>query len=170
MGGTVLSQNILISELSKINQAYPRIEKVLIVPDYQTGHQILEYAVRSGVSWINFTIATPTSLAIDLVEDEIISNNLELLSADINLIVVDNIFNSLSSSRVLTYFEKHPVNKGMIEALVRSISELRICGISSKNIQQHSFVSPAKANDLALLLAEYEKVLKNRNLLIPQNY
>lgn len=52
MGGTVLPQNILISELSKINQAYPRIEKVLIVPDYQTGHQILEYAVRSGVSWL----------------------------------------------------------------------------------------------------------------------
>ena len=165
MGETVLPQNILISELSKINQAYPRIEKVLIVPDYQTGHQILEYVVRSGVSWINFTIATPTSLAIDLVEDEIISNNLELLSADINLIVVDTIFNSLSSSQVLTYFEKHPVNKGMIEALVRSISDLRICGISSKNIQQHSFVSPKKANDLTLLLAEYEKVLKKQKFI-----
>lgn len=160
-----MPQNALISALSKVNQAYPRIEKVLVTSNYLIGHQILEHLVRSGNSWINFTLATPASLAIDLIEDVIISNNLELLSVNMNLIVMDSVFNSLFHSGKLTYFEKHPINKGMIEALVCSIHNLRMCGIAPENIQTGKFVSPAKAKDLALLLAEYEKVLREHKLI-----
>lgn len=160
-----MPQNAFIDALSKINQAYPRIEKVLVTPNYLIGHQILEHLVRSGNSWTNFTLATPASLAADLVEDVIFSNNLELLSVNMYQIVMDSVFNSLFHSGKLTYFEKHPINKGMIEALVCSIHDLRMCGISSENIQTDSFVSPAKAKDLALLLTEYEKVLGEHKLI-----
>lgn len=53
----------------------------------------------------------------------------------------------------------------MIEALVRSIHNLRMCGISSENIQTDRFISPAKAKDLVLLLAEYEKVLREHKFI-----
>jgi len=154
-----LIPNILTLELEKLSQTYPRIEKILIVPNYQVGHQILEHLVRSGISWINFTLATPASLAIDLVEDIIISNNLELLSMSMNQIIVDSIFNSLFDSHKLSYFEKHPVNKGMVEALTRTISDLRLHGISSQKLSKDGFVSLAKAKDIMLLLGEYEKAL-----------
>ena len=154
-----LLPNILTLELEKLSQIYPRIEKILIVPNYQVGHQILEHLVRSGISWINFTLATPASLAIDLVEDIIISNNLELLSTSMNQIIVDSIFNSLFDSHKLSYFEKHPVNKGMVEALTRTISDLRLHGISSQKLSKDGFVSLTKAKDIMLLLGEYEKAL-----------
>lgn len=160
-----LFPNILTLELEKLSQTYPCIEKILIVPNYQIGHQILEHLVRSGVSWINFTLATPTSLAIGLVEDVVISNNLELLSASMNQIIVDSIFNSLFDSHKLSYFEKHPVNKGMVEALARTISDLRLHGVSSQKLSKDGFVSSTKASDIMLLLGEYEKALNEHKFI-----
>ncbi|MDP3041819.1 MAG: PD-(D/E)XK nuclease family protein [Candidatus Omnitrophota bacterium] len=154
-----LFPNVLTLELEKLSQEYACIEKILIVPNYQIGHQILERLVRSGVSWINFTLATPTALAIGLVEDVVISNNLELLSASMSQIIVDSIFNSLFDSHKLSYFEKHPINKGMVEALARTISDLRSHGVSSQKLSKNGLVSLTKENDIMLLLAEYEKAL-----------
>lgn len=165
MSTKVLPKNTLTLELEKLSQTYPRIKKILIVPNYQIGHQILEHLVRSGVSWINFTLATPASLAIGMVEDVIISNNVELLSTSMITIIVDSVFNNLSDAHRLFYFQKHPVNKGMVEALARTITELRLYGVTPENIKQEYFITKAKADDLRLMLAEYEKLLQENRLI-----
>ena len=155
--------NILLSELGSFCQKYPRIEKVLIVPDYQTGHQILESLTRAGTSWINFHIITMSSLAMEFAEDAMASKSLQILPQSGIHVVVDSIFNTLSDSGKLKYFEKHPINKGIVEALARTISELRLHGISSDTIKKGSFLSPSKENDIRLLLSSYDKILEERH-------
>ncbi|MEI8345240.1 MAG: hypothetical protein WCG06_04125, partial [Candidatus Omnitrophota bacterium] len=157
-------QNSYITALSAISKKYPRAEKVLIMPDYQTGRQVLENLVRSGTPWINFHTETVESLAVDFVEDVLIKEGLERLSVVGMQLVVDSVFNDLAESKKLKYFEKHPVNKGMVEALTRTVRELRVSGINSGNLKKGCFLSPAKENDIRLILSEYEKTLKNKKL------
>jgi len=158
-----LKNNVLLSELSSFCQKHPRTEKILITPDYQAGHQILESLTRGGTSWINFHVITMLSLAIEFAEDAIASKNLQTLPQSGIHVVVDSIFNALSDSGKLKYFEKHPINKGIVEALARTVCELRLHGISSDTIKKGSLLSPSKENDIRLLLSSYEKIMEERH-------
>ncbi len=160
-----LPQNNLISELADVSQKYPRAEKILIMPDYQTGRQALENLVRSGTPWINFRVKTVESLATEFVKDALIEEGLERLSSVGMQLVVDSVFNDLADSKKLKYFEKHPVNKGMVEALTRTVRELRVSGINSGNLKKGCFLSLAKENDIRFILSEYEKTLKGKKLI-----
>ena len=157
-------QNNLIAELADVSSQYPRAEKILIMLDYQTGRQILENLVRSGTPWINFRVKTVESLATELVKDALTEKGFERLSAVGMQFVIDSVFNDLADSKKLKYFEKHPVNKGMVEALTRTVRELRVSGINSGNLKKGCFLSPAKENDIRLMLSEYEKTLKDKKL------
>lgn len=164
MSKKTLPQNVLVSKLDKLSKAYPRIEKVLIVPNRTTGRHILECLTRTGTPWINFRIKTVTSLAKELVEDALVSGGFQVLSPIGAQAVVDSVFNYLAESGKLKYFEKHPVNKGIVEVLTRTLRELSLNGISSGNLKKSCFISSAKENDIRLILSEYEKVLKEKSL------
>lgn len=164
MGVNQLRPNRLISELSRISRKYPRIEKVFIVPDYATGHQILEHLARTGTNWVNFRPATVAKLAAGLIEEELAAGNLEVLSDTEILTIVDDIFNSLTDAGKLKYFERHPINKGMVEALAKTVTELRMHGITSRNLKTDSFLNDSKGDDVRITLCEYEGILKEKCL------
>lgn len=160
-----MQANRLISELSRISEKYPRVEKVLIVPRYATGHQILEYLARAGTNWVNFRPTTVARLAAGLIEQELTAGNLEVLSDTEILTIADDIFNSLTDSGKLKYFKKHPINKGMVETLTETLKELRLRGITSGALKQNSFLNESKGKDIRTVLSEYEDILKEKCLL-----
>lgn len=159
-----IQANAFLSELAAFCEKFPRAEKILIVPDYQTGHQMLEGLARSGTPWINIHTATVWSLALELAEDAVIAKKLHFLSQSGIYAIIDSAFNALSDDGKLKYFEKHPVNKGIVEALARTIHELRLCGVTSTALSSGSFVSPAKANDIRAILTTYENFLEENDL------
>lgn len=157
--------NILLSFLSNIAKKYPRDEKVFIIPDYRSGHQILENLSYSGTAWMNFRLATAFSLASEIAEEAIIKERLEILSGMGILAIMDDIFTRLADTGQLRYFEKHAVNKGIIEALVGTVATLRMHEISSGTVKMDAFITEGKAADIKLILSEYEKILTERNLI-----
>ncbi|MEI7752046.1 MAG: hypothetical protein WCJ71_08160, partial [Candidatus Omnitrophota bacterium] len=159
------SKNSVLSELASAAMLFLRDEKVLISPSYQAGQQLLGNLARAGISFINFHVATIPSLASGIAEALIATGGLKRLPASAIGIVIEDIFNGLSDSKSLSYFQKHPINMGIIRALSRTISELRLCGISSSNIPQNCFPSPAKEKDIRALLSEYEAVMGKWNFL-----
>lgn len=159
-----MQPNRLISELSGISEKYPRVEKVLIVPGYAAGHQILEYLARAGINWVNFRAATAAGLAAGVIEQELTAGNLEVLSNTELLTIVDDIFNSLTDSGKLKYFERHPINKGMVEAMMETLKELRLCGITSGDLKPNSFLNESKGKDIQTILSEYEHIIKEKSL------
>jgi len=160
---TGLAQNNLIAVLNEAVKQYPRTEKTLIVPDRTTGNHILQNLVRGGTSWINFNAKTVTLLAADLVEDRIIAEKLQPISSIGSQAVLDSVFNELADSGNLKYFEKHPVNKGIIEALTKTVRELRLCGITPANLKS-SFINLHKEADMRLTLSKYEKIMEGHGL------
>lgn len=159
-----LPQNNLITLLSDAAKQYPRAEKILIVPDRTTGNHILQNLARAGTPWINFDIKTVTLLAVELVEDRLIAEKLQAISSIGSQAVLDSVFNELADENKLKYFEKHPVNKGIVEALTRTVRELRLNGITSDKLKKGSFINPHKEGDMRLILAKYEKTLEEQKL------
>ncbi|MDW7762004.1 MAG: PD-(D/E)XK nuclease family protein [Acidobacteriota bacterium] len=156
--------NRLISELQAAAEAHPRGEKILIVPERAMGHHILEILVRAGTPWINFRAETLTSLARDVAGGVLAAEGLRPLPPAGFQAVVDDVFNTIADSGELRYFQKHPVNKGIVEALTRTVRELRICGVSSAAVPAGSLISPEKESDLKHILAGVEDALEKRNL------
>lgn len=156
--------NNLISEFAKYLKQYTRTEKTLIVSDRTTGNHILQSLVRAGTSWINFDVKTVTLLAADLVEDRLIAEKLKAISSISSQAVLDSVFNELADSGNLKYFEKHPVNKGIVEALTRTVQELRLSGITSANLKKNCFITSHKESDIRLILSNYEKIIEERRL------
>lgn len=157
-------KNNIIGQLNRVVSQYPRIEKILIVPDRTVGHHILENLVRAGTPWINFDVKTVTLHAQELVEDRLIAEKLQAISSIGSQAVLDSVFNELADSGKLQYFEKHPVNKGIIEALTRTVRELRLNGIASNNLKKGCLIDSRKEADMRLILAEYENALEEQRL------
>lgn len=156
--------NNLVASLSEVAKQYPRTEKILIVPDRATGYHILQNLARSGTPWINFDVATVTVLARELVEEALIAGKLQAISPVGAQAVVDSVFNELADSGQLKYFQKHPVNKGIVEALTRTVRELRLSGIASDSIKKGCLIKSAKEVDIRLILSGYEKALEEQRL------
>ncbi len=159
-----IPQNSLITALRDTAKQYPRIKKILVVPDRIIGIHILQNLVRAGTSWINFDVKTMALLAVEFVGDRLIAEKLQAISSIGSQAVLDSVFNELADSGELKYFEKHPMNKGIVEALTRTVRELRLNGITSNNLRRGCFINPHKEADMRLILAKYEKTLEERKL------
>ncbi len=157
-------RNDVLFKLADFVGQHPRIEKTLIVADRATGQHILQNLARTGTSWINFNVKIATSLAHELVEERFTVEGLRALSSLGSQAVIDSVFNALADAGSLKYFKKHPVNKGIVEALTRTVRELRLNGIMSNDLKKGCFIDPNKEADLRLILSEYEKTLEAQKL------
>jgi hypothetical protein len=99
-------ENCLISELKKISDEYKLDEKILITPDFNTGHQILQALSKNGPGWINFKAATVESLASEIAEEKLLGGNIEKISSVEQNFIIDTIFTELAEEGSLAYFEK----------------------------------------------------------------
>ena len=153
-----------LQELKNVCLKYPRKTKVLISGNYRTGNQLLECLARHGVAWMNFQVATIPSLAAECAESGIISNNLHALSVTGLHVLIDDIFSALQESGKLRYFKNNPVNKGIVEALAGAINELRLNGITARDLPRGAFVNSDKESDIRLILGAYENALEHNSL------
>ena len=155
----------LLSALSDICRKYPLKEKVLITPDYRLGREVLQALSRSGEPWVNFTLATASSLASEAAEKIITEKKLKRVSGPGIMAIVEDVFYGLADSGKLGYFEKHETNSGIINALTGVIMELRTKGISPSAIKGEYLTNADKARDIDLIFSEYEKRLDEKKLI-----
>ena len=146
--------------LIKIVNKYPHNEKLLVVPNYSIGTQILESLTRAKGGWVNFKPITTVDIAIDLVNHYLITEKIKHIPHKATFAIIDRIFNQSAEKKGLQYFEKRTVNKGIIEALTKTFIELRYNGLNSDSINGMDTVNEQKAEDISLLLSGYENFLK----------
>ncbi len=157
-------ENCLISELKKISDKYKLDEKILLTPDFNTGRQILQTLSRNGPGWINFKTATVASLASEIASEKLHTGNIEKISSVESNFIIDGIFTRLAEEGALKYFEKHTINTGIINTMTDIIVELKMSGLSHKDIKEDNFIDPKKAKDIKLIFSRYEDAIKNKRL------
>jgi ATP-dependent helicase/nuclease subunit B len=157
--------NRTIVELAEICRVYPLREKLLFVPSHTVGHQIGEWLAKSGTAWVNLRATTVASFAADVAFLEQSSKGLRLIDSDERFSIVEDLCREASHAAGRAgYFGRAAEVPGLAKALSNTLHELRMAGLDCAAIDSSSFLVPAKGDELRDLLAAYEGVLEERNL------
>ena len=156
--------NRLIEGIRNVCREYLLEEKWLIAPSLRVGHQWSESVVRSGQPVVNVHVQTLKGMAIGLAGPEMARRKLTLLTAQGGALVVDSIWNCLPE-RVAGYLSNLQRSPSLSQSVFRSLSALRLAGLSPDDLRAGQFEVAAKAADMAQLLREYLRQLQARKLL-----
>jgi hypothetical protein len=138
----------LIESLTRVCKEHPVDRKVLLVRNHHAGQLILHSLARCGGGWLNLRAMTPAGLAAE-----------GLTAADdlaLEAIVIDA-YESIKRS----FFPDRPP-LGLIAAIQRAISELRIAGVTPEQLRE---LKSPKARELAAMLDRYTAALRRDGLL-----
>jgi len=91
-------KNCLILKLNQLIDKHRFNEKILIVPDHNTGNQILQDLSKNSLGWINFKTATVGSLASEIAAPELLINKIEKISSIESIFIIDAIFTELAEA------------------------------------------------------------------------
>ncbi|MDA8096120.1 MAG: PD-(D/E)XK nuclease family protein [Clostridia bacterium] len=154
--------NQIRRELARVCREHLFTEKILICPDYASGHSLLERLALDGGTWLNLHVATVDGLALETAELSMLEQGLSLLPDASGLFLIENIFRSLRPD--LEYFNTLEPRPGIIGALDRAVGKLRLAGINSDRLGTVPLPNQRKQRDLVKLLKAYEEVLARDHL------
>ncbi len=150
----------LLNVLDRFCKGHLLDEKIFIVPSYQTGHQIGEDLAKSGSSWINLQFVTLPSLAMEIAGMELQSLGLQQISGTATRVLINHIFRELKEGSELVYYRDLEAQSGIIDAISRSIRDLKAAGIKSTNLKVDQFIDKDKGRETQLILKRYEEELE----------
>jgi ATP-dependent helicase/nuclease subunit B len=153
----------LTNQLRDICSSHILEEKILIVPSNSVGRQILQAITKDDVCFINLKAITLNELAYELCKNRFYEKNTEYLENVVSLQFIMNKVEELLSGEKLHYFDKMQVNSKICSTILSSIMEIRMAGINSYDLDEDSFVSKSKGQDIKKILAGYEEILKENN-------
>ena len=82
-------------ELAQVCQENLFTEKILLCPDYASGHSLLERYALDGGSWLNLRIATVDSLTREAAEPALIQKGLTMIPDGSGALILEGIFRNL---------------------------------------------------------------------------
>jgi hypothetical protein len=103
----------LISLLARFSSKHRLDKKYLIVPSYQTGHQIEEALAKEAGAWVNLHFVTLPSLAQEVAGIELSRQRVRLVLQANGLFLVDRVFRRLKAAKKF----KSPASARPIELL-----------------------------------------------------
>jgi ATP-dependent helicase/nuclease subunit B len=150
-------RNRLLEELAAFCAAHPVDEKVLLVPSFPVGQQVLDALARSGRPHVNLRPATVFSLAHSLVGAELAASGRRLLSRAQLLAVVEAACDEVLGPD--SYFGSLRASVGLHRALQRTLDELRRARVTPAELRAAAFDDPRKGAELAALAKAFESSL-----------
>lgn len=157
--------SLLLKSLHKITEKYLLEEKIIIVPSYLDGNTLINNLAYENFPLLNFRITTLFDLAREMCLSVLIKNGLSILNTSLGQVVIYQILKVLSSEEKLVYFQFPLITPQISKSIFRTIKEIRVSGYTSENWPYDKFSSSAKIKDLYQVMLNYEKELKNKNLL-----
>lgn len=155
--------NRLLQSLADVCAAHQLEEKILIVPSRVVGRQITDALAANNHPWINLRAETIASLAHRVAGDGIAREGKQTLSRARMLAVVEKACHETLGSG--SYFGSLKDSPGFHRVLSRTITELRASGIDAATLSPDTLDNPQKALDLKKILAAFEEILREQNLI-----
>ena len=137
-------------------------EKWLLAPSRRVGHQWLESVARSGQPVINVRVETMKTMALALAAQEMAAAGLALLSDRAGATLVDGLWGRHKKRG--GYLFSLDRSMSLSEAVYATLQSVRLSGLSAEQLVSEHFEVPAKAQELATILLQYEKALGRRRL------
>lgn len=153
----------MMAALADVCRQHPLDEKILIVPRYRAGHELLLSLNQADLTWVNLHISTVRAEAMKLLALDLARNNQVIVDHRQTVTLIQEILAELQRAGKLSYYPDEVLND-MAENFAGALYDLRLAGIESGQIQEDQFVSPAKAGDTKLILGCFEEKLRDRGL------
>jgi ATP-dependent helicase/DNAse subunit B len=143
----------LLSTLGGLSSNYLLQEKVLVVPSFSVGRQIIKAMTLEGIPSLNLRVETVRSLALKLCRP--LLNQREIVSDTVAVHLVAGILQQLSAHGKLSYFGALGITPGLSGAMYNAIKELRLAGLTAADLQASTFIRADKGRDVITILEEY---------------
>lgn len=153
----------LLSHLAAHCRTHVTKNKWVFVPSLALGHTLGERLALKGTGWANLHFTTPDELARQIAAPFLLAQGLNPTSEAIGPALILRLMAGLPS-QTPSYFRHMAHQPKMAEALWRSISELRMAGITAITLTRSRFPDNTKRDELAALLQAYEHYLHQANL------
>ncbi len=146
-----------VRQLADLCAAHPTRAKWVFVPAHALGRTIGERLVREGTNWLNLRFVTPLDIALRMGAPFLVERGIDPSEEEIGPAVAMRLLLDLPEEggyfRVLAH---HPT---MAQVLWTAMRELRMAGITSRDLQAAAFASADKHRELCALLDSYERFL-----------
>ncbi len=139
-------------------------EKWVIAPSLRVGFQWLDRITRSGAPVVNARVKTLPSLALELASPEMTRQGLSYISGIRAEVLIDRIFAELKNKGEV-YLTRLTQTPGLIQSIAGTIRDLRLAGLSLKELEPESFEVADKGGEIKAMLAEFEKLMKAEKLI-----
>ncbi|MFW6287799.1 MAG: hypothetical protein ACOC2J_03510, partial [bacterium] len=154
-----------VKVMNEINEKFLLDEKILIVPSYTMGRQLLHSFAECGIVLLNLNLKTISGLAVEYYERYLYDDSNEIIGSDTGRLLIYNILNSLKKNDQLVYFNELQITAGISNAIYNTLHEIRMAGYSAEDMATEYFISADKAEDIGRMLSLYEKELQERSYL-----
>ncbi len=151
-------KNVLDS-MKRICSRYLLEEKVLIMPSFSAGRQLIEAMTRENISSLNLNVETLQDIAAEICKLQLFKNDISVISSTRGAFLINGIIKSLMEKRALYYLNQLEMTPGVYSSIYNALLELRFSGYTSTELKTDVFVNESKGNDIKLILDEYEKAL-----------
>ena len=152
-----VERNGLLSDLANFCSAHPVEEKILLIPSFPVGTQILDALARSGYAHLNLRPATVFSLAHGIAGAALAAEGKRLLSRAQLLAVVESACDEVLGPE--SYFGALRRSVGLHRALHRTLDELRRARVTPAELGSAAFDDRRKGAELGALAKAYETIL-----------
>lgn len=155
-----MSRPRIVKEIAKVCAKLPSNRKLLLVESHQAGQLLLQGVAKCAGGWLNLHPVTPLDLAWSAIEAEASAkemNPADELSLECMVLTA---YNKIRRS----FFPNNPP-LGLISAIAKTVSELRIAQVAPEELRRAKNINPAKAADLAGIMKEFAAELSRASLL-----
>ena len=151
-------------ELSGVCSTHLLEEKWLIAPSLRVGHQWLDTLTLNSLSVLNVRTKTMKGMVLELAGPAMVGKGVSLISDTGSMILVDRILNRLTSN-ANSYFSSILSSMNFSWTMLSTITAIRLAGLNEDHLDPKCFEVAQKGKDVAFVLGEYTRLLRERQLL-----
>jgi hypothetical protein len=144
-----------LNQLACLCRTEPTRAKWVLVPAHAIGHTIGERLALEAGSWANVRFRTPFDLALETAAPFLVERDVNPIGDDLGAPLMMRLLRELPAG-VPGYFRHLAEHPTMGAALWSSLMELRLAGVSARDLPPGAFEHPAKHAELQALMAAYE--------------
>ncbi len=157
--------NRLARELAAALKERPLQEKRLLAPSLRVGYQWLDAVARAGRPTLNARVTTLYHLALELAAPAMQADGLTLLRGMREEVIAALVFSRLrKAARGRGYLSGLKPGPGLTRAVRAVLRDLRVAGLSPRDLDASGFEVNAKGREMANMLSLYEEELEGAGL------
>ncbi len=153
--------SLFLEQLAELARAHPTRAKWVFLPYRSLKWTLSEALLHRNTSWANFRFLTPFEMALEAAAPDLLASGLNPKPEGLGPSLIHKLMLELPP-KTPRHFAELLEQPGMAEALWTAVSELRMAGLTHRELGR-ALTGPKK-KELTALLNAYEQTLKARGL------